>query len=76
MAPRGRGWVVQRHEMIALLLARLDMVFRQVMEAKNHGGALGAINAQAKLAKLCPPAARLLPPRIVFGSPLSTFEAN
>lgn len=45
-----RGWVLQRHEMIALLLARLDTVFREVMEAKNHGEALGAINSAAKLA--------------------------
>jgi|688.fasta_scaffold89880_3 hypothetical protein len=47
-----RGWDVERHEMIALLLSRLDTVFREAMAAKNHGAALGAINAAAKLAKL------------------------
>jgi hypothetical protein len=47
-----RGWDVERHEMIALLLSRLDTVFREAMAAKNHGAALGAINAQAKLAKV------------------------
>ena len=47
-----RDWDVQRHEMIALLLSRLDLVFRAAMEAKNHGAALGAINAAAKLSKL------------------------
>jgi hypothetical protein len=47
-----RGWDVERHEMIALLLSRLDTVFRAAMEAKNHGAALGAINAAAKLSKL------------------------
>jgi hypothetical protein len=47
-----RGWNVERHEMIALLLSRLDTVFREAMAAKNHGAALGAINAAAKLAKL------------------------
>jgi hypothetical protein len=36
--------------MIALLLARLDTVFREVMEAKNHGEAWGAIKSAAKLA--------------------------
>jgi hypothetical protein len=47
-----RGWDVERHEMIALLLTRLDTVFREAMASKNHGAALGAINAAAKLAKL------------------------
>jgi hypothetical protein len=47
-----RGWDVERHEMIALLLSRLDTVFREAMEARNHGAALGAINAAAKLSKL------------------------
>ncbi len=47
-----RGWDVQREEMIALLLSRLDKVFREAMEVKNHGAALGAINAAAKLSKL------------------------
>jgi hypothetical protein len=47
-----RGWNVERHEMIALLLSRLDTVFRAAMEAKNHGAALGAVNAAAKLSKL------------------------
>ena len=47
-----RGWDVQREEMIALLLSRLDTVFRAAMAAKNHGAALGAINAAAKLSKL------------------------
>ena len=37
---------------IDLLLARLDTVFREAMAAKNHGAALGAINAAAKLSKL------------------------
>jgi hypothetical protein len=46
------GWHVERAEMIALLLARLDTVFRAAMEAKNHGAALGCLNAQAKLAKV------------------------
>jgi thioesterase domain-containing protein len=47
------GWdSVERSTMLAMLLARLDKVFREAMEAKNHGAALGAINAQAKLAKL------------------------
>jgi len=47
-----RGWDVQRHEMIALLLSRLDTVFREAMAAKNHGAALGAVNSAAKLAQL------------------------
>ena len=47
-----RGWDVERHEMIALLLSRLDTVFREAMAAKNHGAALGAINSAAKLAQL------------------------
>ena len=47
-----RGWDVQRHEMFALLLARLDTVFREAMAAKNHGAALGAINSAAKLTQL------------------------
>jgi hypothetical protein len=34
------------------LLARPDRVFREAMEAKNHGAALGCFNAQAKLAKV------------------------
>ncbi len=37
---------------IDLLLARLDTVFREAMEAKNHDAALGEINSAAKLAKL------------------------
>ena len=49
-ADMGRGWHIQRHEIIALSLARLDTVFREIMEAKNHGEALGAINSAAKLA--------------------------
>jgi len=47
-----RGWDVQREEMIALLLSRLDTVFREAMAAKNHGAALGAVNSAAKLAQL------------------------
>ena len=47
-----RGWDVQRHEMVALLLARLDTVFRESMAVKNDGAALGAINSAAKLAQL------------------------
>jgi hypothetical protein len=47
-----RGWDVQRQEMIALLLSRLDSVFREAMAAKNHGAALGAPNSAAKLSKL------------------------
>jgi hypothetical protein len=47
-----RCWNVERHEMIALLLSRLDTVFREAMAAKNHGAALGAINSAAKLAQL------------------------
>jgi hypothetical protein len=47
-----RGWDVERHEMIALLLSRLDTVFREAMASKNHGAALGAVNSAAKLAKL------------------------
>ena len=47
-----RGWDVERHEMIALLLSRLDTVFRAAMEARNHGAALGAINAAATLSRL------------------------
>jgi hypothetical protein len=47
-----RGWDVERHEMIALLLSRLDTVFRAAMEAKNHGAAVGAVNLAAKLSKL------------------------
>ena len=51
-ADMGRGWHIQRHEMIALSLARLDTVFRQAMEAKNHGAAMGAVKSAAKLAQL------------------------
>jgi len=46
-----RGWDVERHEMIALLLSRLGTVFREAMAAKNHGAAMGAVNAAAKLAQ-------------------------
>ena len=37
-------------ELLALLLARLVTVFREAMEAKNHGAALVAVNSAAKLA--------------------------
>ena len=47
-----RGWDVQRHEMVALLLARLGTVFRAAMEAKNHCAALGLVNSAAKLNQL------------------------
>ena len=42
-----RGWDVQSLEMIAFLLARLDTVFREAMEAKNHGAALGWVRSTA-----------------------------
>ena len=47
-----RDWDVERHEMIALLLSRLDSVFAAAMAEKNFNAALGCINAQARLAKL------------------------
>lgn len=47
-----RGWHVERTEMLALLLARLDSVFRAAMASGNHGAALGAVNSAAKLAKV------------------------
>ena len=47
-----RGWDVQRDEMTALLLSRLDRVFSDALVAGNHGAALGAVNAAARLAQL------------------------
>jgi hypothetical protein len=47
-----RDWDVERHEMIALLLSRLDAVFLGAMEARNFNAAVAVLNAQARLAKL------------------------
>jgi hypothetical protein len=47
-----RVWHVERTEMLALSLARLDSVFAAAVAAKNFNAALGCINAQAKLAQL------------------------
>jgi len=46
------GWDVERREMVALLLARLDAVFRGAMAAGNYNAAVAVLNAQAKLAQL------------------------
>jgi hypothetical protein len=47
-----QAWEVDRVEMLALLLARLDRVYADALRAGNHGAALGAINSAAKLAQL------------------------
>ena len=43
---------VDRKEMVALLLLRLDAIYKAAMTRENHGAALGAINAAVRLAKL------------------------
>jgi len=47
-----RGWSVDRQQMTAMLLARLDSVFRGAMEARNFNAAVAVLNAQSRLAKL------------------------
>ena len=42
----------QREQLVALLLTRTDQIFRKAMACGNHGAALGAINAAARLGKL------------------------
>jgi hypothetical protein len=46
------AWDIDRQDMTAMLLARLDAVFRAALAAGNHGAALGAINAAARIAQL------------------------
>lgn len=47
-----RGWDCDRQQMTAMLLARLDSVFRGAMAAGNFNAAVAVLNAQARLAKL------------------------
>jgi hypothetical protein len=47
-----RGWDVERDEMTALLLSRLDAVFMGAMAAGNFNAAVAVLNAQARLSKL------------------------
>lgn len=46
------GMDQQRSDMRALLFHRLDAIYRAAMDCGNHGAALGAINATARLAQL------------------------
>ncbi len=46
------AWGVQREQLLAVLLSRADRVYREAMACQNHGAALGAINAAARLAQL------------------------
>jgi hypothetical protein len=45
-------WSVQRQELTAVLLARLDATYRQAAGQGNAGAAVAAIMAQAKIAQL------------------------
>jgi hypothetical protein len=45
-------WSVQRQELCAVLLARLDATYRQAAGQGNAGAAVAAIMAQAKIAQL------------------------
>jgi hypothetical protein len=47
-----RVWQVERTDMLAMSFARLDSLFAAAMAEKNFNAALGAINAQVKLAQL------------------------
>lgn len=46
------GWDLERPQMTALLLARLDRVFRDALVSDNLNAALGAINAAARISRL------------------------
>ena len=46
------AWALQREQLLAVLLSRTDRVYREAMAYQNHGAALGAINAAARLAQL------------------------
>ena len=46
------AWDIDRQDMTAMLLARLDAVFKAALAAGNHGAALGAVNAAARIAQL------------------------
>ena len=46
------AWDIDRQDMTALLLARLDAVFKAALAAGNHNAALGAISAAARIAQL------------------------
>lgn len=46
------AWAIERPYLAALLLSRTDEIFREAMAAGNHGAALGAVNATARLARL------------------------
>jgi hypothetical protein len=45
-------WSVQRQELTAVLLARLDATYRQAAGQGNAGAAVAAVMAQAKIAQL------------------------
>ena len=45
-------WDIDRRDLTAMLLARLDAVFQAALAAGNHGAALGAINAAARIAQM------------------------
>jgi hypothetical protein len=45
-------WQNERPELLVVLLARFDRVFREAMACQNHGAALGAVNAAARLGNL------------------------
>lgn len=45
-------WSVQRQELTATLLARLDAAYRQAAGQNNPGAAVAAVMATAKLAQL------------------------
>ncbi|MFM7550076.1 MAG: hypothetical protein ACKO8I_14665 [Cyanobacteriota bacterium] len=46
------AWAIERPDLTALLLSRTDQIYREAMACGNHGAALGAINAAARLAQL------------------------
>jgi hypothetical protein len=46
------AWELEREQLLAVLLTRCDRIYREAMACANHGAALGAINAAARLAQL------------------------
>lgn len=46
------AWNLQREELLSVLLARTDRIYREAMACQNHGAALGALNTCARIAQL------------------------
>jgi hypothetical protein len=49
-----RGWHLERTEMLALSLARLDAVFRGAVASGVYNEVVAVLDARARLAKLLP----------------------